>query len=207
MRSTRANRIHSTCPTTATRMRAVCYRRDPASLDAAPLDARTTLTPSDAGRFTDDGCRGDDPAVRDVLRRACRRGARRSSAGGSAATVPTTRSRRRSSVRCAPTSRLRHGEHLRAWVLTIATRVAIDAHGGPASRPTSFPSVAAPGRPPRVRGACVPHRRAAAEGTGGGRPPLRLRPRLRRRSPPPSTRALTPRVRRRRRACGGCEGG
>jgi RNA polymerase sigma factor (sigma-70 family) len=24
--------------------------------------------------------------------------------------------------------RLRHGEHLRAWVLTIATRVAIDAH-------------------------------------------------------------------------------
>jgi len=31
--------------------------------------------------------------------------------------------------------RLRHGEHLRAWVLTIATRVSIDAHrraGGPA---------------------------------------------------------------------------
>ena len=36
--------------------------------------------------------------------------------------------------------RLRHGEHLRAWVLTIATRVAIDAHGAPESRRTSFPS-------------------------------------------------------------------
>ena len=38
--------------------------------------------------------------------------------------------------------RLRHGEHLRAWVLTIATRVVVDTHrraGEPAGEPPELP--------------------------------------------------------------------
>ncbi len=45
--------------------------------------------------------------------------------GGSERKTP---SRRRFSGRCAAYDRLDHGDHLRAWVLTIASRVAIDAH-------------------------------------------------------------------------------
>ena len=37
--------------------------------------------------------------------------------------------------------RLRHGEHLRAWVLTIATRVAIDAQRRAGEAPAEVPEV------------------------------------------------------------------
>jgi RNA polymerase sigma factor (sigma-70 family) len=46
--------------------------------------------------------------------------------------------------------RLTHGEHLRAWVLTIATRVAIDAHrraGEPTEELPELPDVDGHGRP------------------------------------------------------------
>jgi RNA polymerase sigma factor (sigma-70 family) len=45
--------------------------------------------------------------------------------------------------------RLRHGEHLRAWVLTIATRVAIDAHRRSGEAVAELPEVPhEDGRPP-----------------------------------------------------------
>jgi RNA polymerase sigma factor (sigma-70 family) len=44
--------------------------------------------------------------------------------------------------------RLRHGEHLRSWVLTIATRVAIDAHRRAGEPTDDLPEVAhVDGRP------------------------------------------------------------
>ena len=51
----------------------------------------------------DDGGRGDDSAVRELLRRAPRRGLRLPRAAARAARPPRTRSRRRSSARCART--------------------------------------------------------------------------------------------------------
>ena len=44
--------------------------------------------------------------------------------------------------------RLRHGDHLRAWVLTIAARVAIDTHRRAGEPPDEFPDLAhSDGRP------------------------------------------------------------
>jgi RNA polymerase sigma factor (sigma-70 family) len=37
--------------------------------------------------------------------------------------------------------RLRHGEHLRAWVLTIATRVAVDTHRRTRETPSELPEL------------------------------------------------------------------
>ena len=75
--------------------------------------------------------------------------------------------------------RLEHGRHLRAWIFTIAARVAIDVH-------RKTPSDTVPlGDEPRVGGlaagvprARAPRRGAAADGARGGRAPLRLRPPL-----------------------------
>jgi RNA polymerase sigma factor (sigma-70 family) len=44
--------------------------------------------------------------------------------------------------------RLRHGEHLRAWVLTIATRVAIDAHRRAGEPTDDLPDLAHVDGPP-----------------------------------------------------------
>jgi RNA polymerase sigma factor (sigma-70 family) len=44
--------------------------------------------------------------------------------------------------------RLRHGEHLRSWVLTIAARVTIDTHRRAGEPPSELPEIAhADGRP------------------------------------------------------------
>ena len=62
--------------------------------------------------------------------------------------------------------RLEHGEHLRAWVLTIASRVAIDVHRR-ANRRRSFRDLRTrtSGRPTRISAssptACLPKERAA----------------------------------------------
>ncbi len=73
---------------------------------------------------------------------------------------------------------LRHADNLRAWVLTIARRVAVDQlRRREASPPDPEPDNRhAPGlrRARRARG------RPAAQGTSGRRAPLRLRPFLRR---------------------------
>ena len=76
--------------------------------------------------------------------------------------------------------KLGHGEHLRAWVFTIATRVAIDPCGGGEAQSSSSaePVVARAG--PRYARARAPRRRAAGDGARCRGPPLRLRPRLRR---------------------------
>ena len=199
-RSTRANRIHSTCPTTATRMeqcRTSGTRPKPRPAEISHRAGR--------GVSLDDGCRGDDPAVRDVLCRARRRGAR----------PPAQAARPRSGRRRIPgdvpprAPRLRppeHGEHLRAWVLTIAARVAIDTHRRAGEPTDELPELAhLDGRPAHEELAFLTdalpakERRRSCSATATTS--------TTRRSPPRSTRARTPRDRRRPRACDGCEGG
>ena len=100
--------------------------------------------------------------------------------------------------------RLEHGEHLRAWVLTIATNT-VDRHGAAgAAHGRARGRAGGRGRASRRRGARAADRRPAAEGARGGRAPLRLRPRLRRRSAPPSARTSRRRARRPPPECGGC---
>ena len=75
---------------------------------------------------------------------------------------------------------LEHGDHLRAWVFTIASRI-VDRRRprAKARRASSRSSRREDGRA-RVRGSRAADRRPAAEGAGGRRAALRLRPRLRR---------------------------
>ena len=102
---------------------------------------------------------------------------------------------------------LRHGEHLRAWVLTIARNVAVDSFRREKptvelEEPVELPA------PARLRRARAPDRRAAAHRARGRRPPLRLRPSLRRdrrrarlvrgRGPPGRLRRRPPQIRKRR---------
>ena len=125
-----------------------------------------------AGLQREDGCsdHGVDPPVRGVLRGARGRRARHAAPQARPRHVPTTRFRRRFSGRSAPTAGCEHGEHLRAWVLTIASRVAIDTHrragehlppscrsvrtsdGGPAYEELAFLT---DGLPPKERAAVV----------------------------------------------------
>ena len=76
--------------------------------------------------------------------------------------------------------RLEHGEHLRAWVLTIAARLVIDS--GRRARPAAeeLPELVVEDGRPGVRPARASRGLAAAHRTGCRRPPLRLRPALRR---------------------------
>ena len=98
------------------------------------------LTRRPRARFTDDGRRALDPTLRGVLRITAPR-CSGCCAASSAATGRTTPSRRRSYAPFAAYDRLDHGEHLRAWVLTIATRVAIDTHrrAKPTEEPPELP--------------------------------------------------------------------
>jgi RNA polymerase sigma factor (sigma-70 family) len=52
--------------------------------------------------------------------------------------------------------RLTHGEHLRAWVLTIATRVAIDTHRRAGEPTEELPELTDTDGRPRLRGARLP---------------------------------------------------
>ena len=80
--------------------------------------------------------------------------------------------------------RLEHGRHLRAWVFTIATRVAMDElrRSRRTSPSTTRREPAAGGEPerPAYAGARALTGGAAADGARGRRAPLRLRPSLRR---------------------------
>ena len=110
----RAKSIHSTCPTTANP-----HARE--SHTAAPA----RVSPHDGSRRADES--GPSRGRRSSA--STRRTGTRSTAtscGCSAGRPPRTRSRRRSSARCAAYEKLRHAEHLRAWAFTIATRVALD---------------------------------------------------------------------------------
>ena len=74
--------------------------------------------------------------------------------------------------------RLEHGEHLRAWVLTIAQNVALDTLRR--ARPTDeLVETARRRRAARLRGARRAHRRPRPEGASCRRAPLRLRPLVR----------------------------
>ena len=75
---------------------------------------------------------------------------------------------------------LRHGEHLRAWVLTIARNVAVDSFRREKPTVELDGAVVELAAPPRLRGARASDRRAAADRAGRRRPPLRLRHALRR---------------------------
>ena len=74
---------------------------------------------------------------------------------------------------------LRHGRHLRAWVFTIATRVALDERRRAKPVPGELPELPVADAPLRLRGARALDGRAAADRAGRRRAPLRLRPRLR----------------------------
>ena len=103
--------------------------------------------------------------------------------------------------------RLEHGRHLRAWIFTIAARVAIDVH-----RQVERRSVTWRGGPrPRTRGrrtssSSTWRERAAARGACRGRAPLRLRPALLRDRRGARIVGGRARDRRRRRGSGGCAG-
>ena len=136
-RSTRANRIHSTCPTTATRMHRVCRHPSTVSITHARgrafhrmMDAVATIPPFE--RFYDEHA----AEVLGLLRR--RLGRERAEDAFQETFLRALRAY----------DRLAHGEHLRAWVLTIAARVAIDAHrraGEPTDELPELPHV--DGRP------------------------------------------------------------
>ena len=160
-RSTRANSTHSTCPTTATRMR-------------GSLTSRRRRRVS-----TDDGGRGRGSRPSSASTRSARTRSSATSRGCSGARPPRTRSRRRSCGRSAATrssstdgtcvrgsSRSRRGSRSTSGAAPARDRRA----GGGGRR----------GRAPRLRRARASRRRAAADRAGGGRPPLRLRPLLRR---------------------------
>ena len=169
-----------------------------------PHTAVSQARPS--GVSTHDG-RRDDPAVRDLLRRALadevlRLLLRRARPGPCGGRVPGDVPAGAAGIRPAEARR-------------ASPRVGADdrdprddRHDRRAGEPVDeLPEVPRGRRPTRVRGARVPHR-------------LRCRPRsappsssatattsTTTRSAPHSTRAPTPPVRRRPRACGGCEGG
>ena len=75
--------------------------------------------------------------------------------------------------------RLEHGEHLRAWVLTIAAGSPSTTSAG-AGRRSELPETSGTRTAAGVRGARAADGRPPPEGARGRRAPLRLRPRLRR---------------------------
>ena len=92
--------------------------------------------------------------------------------------APRTPSRRPSCGPSRRTARLEHGEHLRAWVLTIAKNVAVDTLRR--AKPTDRARRDGRRRQPAgLRGARAADGRAPSEGAGRRRAPVRLRPLLR----------------------------
>ena len=118
----------------------------------------------------------DDPAVRDVLRRARGEvlGLLRRRLGRDRADDAFQETFLRA---LRAYDRLEHGEHLRAWVLTIAARVAIDVHRRAGEPTDELPELPHQDGAAGLRGARRPHGRLPPEGARGRRAPLRLRPR------------------------------
>ena len=75
--------------------------------------------------------------------------------------------------------RLQHAEHLRAWVLTIASRVLIDAFRREGTPTSELPELESPEPESPLDSIADLTDCASAEGAGGGHASLRLRPRLR----------------------------
>ena len=102
--------------------------------------------------------------------------------------------------------RLKHGEHLRAWILTIATRVAIDTHRRAGEPTDELPELAhLDGRPAHeelsfLTGTLPPRNRQRSSSATATTSTTR-------RSRLFSTRRPTPRDRRRPQEYDGCEGG
>ena len=95
-------------------------------------------------------------------------------------TTPTTASRRRSCRPCARTRGCATPTNLRGWVLTIATRKALD-HWRASEAATDARRARSRSAPRRSRGrrrpgALAGGRRAPADAAGGGDPSLRARP-------------------------------
>src|SRR5204863_8192604 len=107
--STRANSTHSTCPTTATRMVRSSHVSCLARFKMSPM----TLPPFE--RFYDE-------YREEIFGFLVRRLGRNRAEDAFQETFLRA-------LRAYP--KLRHGEHLRAWAYTIASRIAIDEHRRP----------------------------------------------------------------------------